>query len=370
MEFVVKKSDILRELAAVQSATERKTTIPILTNVLLKTDNGSLHIAATDLDCSLRTTCPAAIAKDGNITLPARKLYDFIRLLPEGDVFFSLAENNWVNIKAGRSKTKMIGMAASNFPALPAFPAAGIEVPIPMFSALIQKTIFAVSDQESRYTLAGTQFEICPEGMAMVATDGHRLGYLKIDKPLPGISGATKLLIPKKALATLMALLTPYEDGMVTFAHDENSLFFRVANKTLTARKMTGQFPNYAAVLPKDQTISVVIDSNALRNSLQRVAQFADERVMSVKMHFEANSLVLSAHNTETGETEETLDVEYVAEPITTAFNANFIRDILRSVPESDRVRLILKDKNSAAEFQPVTGMDLTMNRQIVMPCR
>jgi DNA polymerase-3 subunit beta len=239
-----------------------------------------------------------------------------------------------------------------------------------MFSALIQKTIFAVSDQESRYTLGGTQFEICPEGMAMVATDGHRLGYLKIDKPLPGITGATKLLIPKKALGTLMALLMPYEDGMVTFAHDENSLFFRVANKTLTARKMTGQFPNYAAVLPKDQTISVVIDSNALRNSLQRVAQFADERVMSVKMHFEANSLVLSAHNTENGETEETLDVEYVAEPITTSFNANFIRDILRSVPESERVRLILKDKHSAAEFQPVTGMDLTMNRQIVMPCR
>jgi DNA polymerase-3 subunit beta len=202
--------------------------------------------------------------------------------------------------------------------------------------------------------------------MAMVATDGHRLGYLKIDKPLSGITGATKLLIPKKALATLMALLTPYEDGMVSFAHDENSLFFRVANKTLTARKMTGQFPNYAAVLPKDQTISVVIDSN----SLQRVAQFADERVMSVKMHFEANSLVLSARNTENGETEETLDVEYLAEPITTAFNANFIRDILRSVPESDRVRLILKDKHSAAEFQPVTGMELTMNRQIVMPCR
>jgi DNA polymerase III beta subunit-like protein/Fic/DOC family protein len=183
-------------------------------------------------------------------------------------VFFSLAENNWVNIKAGRSKTKMIGMAASNFPVLPAFPAAGIDVPIPIFSALIQKTIFAVSDQEIRYTLGGTQFEISPEGVAMVATDGHRLGYLKIDKPLPGITGATKLLIPKKTLGTLMALLTPYEDGMVTFAHDDNSLFFRIANKTLSARKMTGQFPNYAAVLPKDQTISVVIDSNALRNSL------------------------------------------------------------------------------------------------------
>jgi DNA polymerase III subunit beta len=370
VEFVAKKSDLFRELSAVQSVSERKTTIPILASVLFRAENGLLHIAATDLDCSLRTTCLAAISKEGAITLPARKLLDYIKLLPEGDVFFSLAENNWVNIRAGRSKTKMIGMAASNFPVLPAFPAAGTEVPIPVFSALIQKTIFAVSDQESRYALGCTQLELSPESVAMVATDGHRLGYLKIDKPLPGITGATKLLVPKKALGTLMALLTPYEDGMVTFAHDDNSLFFKIANKMLTARKTTGQFPNYVAVLPKEQTISVVLDSAALRNSLQRVAQFADERVMSVKMHFEANSLVLSAHTTEKGGTEETLDVEYVAEPITTAFNANYIRDILRSIPESDRVRLILKDKSSPAEFQPVTGMELTMNRQIVMPCR
>src|SRR5208282_3007914 len=187
MEFVVKKSDLFRELSAVQSATERKTTIPILTNVLFKAENGSLYIAATDLDCSLRTTCAAAIAKEGTTTLPARKLYEYIKLLPEGDVFFSLAENNWVNIKAGRSKTKMIGFAAANFPALPTFPAdGGIHLPIPMLEVLIQKTIFAVSTEESRYTLNGAQLEIAHDMVLMVATDGHRLGFLKIDRPLAG----------------------------------------------------------------------------------------------------------------------------------------------------------------------------------------
>jgi DNA polymerase-3 subunit beta len=371
MEFIVNKSDLFRELAAVISAVERKTTIPVLANVLLTAGNGLLNLSATDLDCSLRTSCPAGVAVEGSITLPAKKLLDHVKLLAEGDIHFVLAENNWVNIKAGRSKTKMIGFAASNFPALPAFPAdGGIQLPIPMLEVLIQKTIFAVSTEESRYTLNGAQLEIAHNMVLMVATDGHRLGFLKIDRPLAGFVADAKVLIPKKALLNIQTLIAPFKDGTVIFAHDDNTLFFKLSNRVLTSRKMTGTFPHYAAIMPKDASTSVVIDSNTLRDSLQRVALFADERSMNVRMYFANNTLVLSAHNTEDGETEETLDVEYTAPPVTTAFNCTYIRDILKSIPESDRVRLSLKDKSSAVEFQPVTGMELTTNRQIVMPMR
>jgi DNA polymerase III subunit beta len=369
MEFAVSKSDFLRELSAVQVAIERKTTVPILCNVLLKVEGGALQIAATDLSISLRTSCPAAVKKEGSATLPAKKLYEYVKLLPEGEMFFALGENHWMNIKAGRNRTKMVGMATTNFPHLSPFPATAIDFPIPTLKAFIEKTIFSVSDEESRYTLQGSQLELGLNGAAMVATDGHRMSYLKIDKPIPGITDTIKLLIPKRVLVSLMALLGPYEDGMVAFAHDENTLYFKVASKILTGRKLTGTFPNYAAVLPKDHTVSVVIDSVAFRNSLQRVAQFTDDQ-SRVKLHFEKNSLILSAQNSEQGETEESLDIEFNGEPLSTAFNSNYIRDILRSLPESDRVRMTLKDKNSAAEFQPVIGMELATNRQIVMPLR
>lgn len=369
MDFMVSKAELLRELAAVQVASEHKTSIPILSNVLLKAEGGELHIAATDLSTSLRTSCPAAVKKEGSATLPARKLLDYVKLLPDGDVFFTLAENHWVNLKAGRNRTKMVGMATTNFPSLAAFPAAAIDIPVPMLKTFIEKTVFSISDEESRYTLMGAQLEISTDGVAMIATDGHRMSYIKFDKPIPGVTDITKLLIPKRVLLALKTVLTPYQDGVVSFAHDDNTLFFKVGGKILTGKKLTGTFPNYKAVLPTGHNISVVVDCSAFRSSLQRVAQFSDEQ-SRVKLHFEKNALVLSAQNSEQGETEESLDIEYGAEPLTTAFNSNYIRDILRSLPESDRVRISLKDKNSAAEFQPVIGMEMATNRQIVMPLR
>jgi DNA polymerase-3 subunit beta len=373
MEFIVKKSDICRELTSAATAIERKHSIPVLANFLLTAANGVLSIAGTDLDCSLRTTCPAAIAVEGSVTLPAQKLLAHIKLLPESDIHFTLMENNWVTIKAGRSRTKMIGMAATNFPALPKFPAEScVHIPIPILSILIEKTIFAVSVEESRYVLGGAQFELTKDSVAMVATDGHRLGFLSIAKPLEGFTVDTKLLFPKKALLNLKALIEPFEDGTVLFAYDDTTLFFKLDKQIMTSRKLTGQFPNYAAVLPKkeDSILSVELDSKILRDSLQRVSLFTDDRSNAVKLQFTKNNLRLSASNTEDGETEENIEIDFSAEPITAGFNGLYIRDILKSVPESDRIRISLKNKDSAAEFSPVTGFDLATNRQVVMPMR
>src|SRR5881398_1012705 len=180
MEIVVSKSDLQKELTATQGVVERKTTIPILSNFLFEAGGDKLSITATDLDLSLRTSCPAKVKKEGSCTVPARKLYDYVKLLPEGDISIKLMENHWVQIKSGRSNTKMVGMARANFPAVPAFPEAGaIKIPAAMLKTMIAKTIFAISLEESRYTLNGALLVMKAESLTMVATDGHRLAHIE-----------------------------------------------------------------------------------------------------------------------------------------------------------------------------------------------
>src|SRR3954451_4457911 len=176
MEITLSKSDLLKELTATQGVVERKTTIPILSNFLFEAADDKLTITATDLDLSLRTSCDVKVKKEGSCTIPARKLYDYVKLLGDGDVSIKLMENHWVNIRAGRSNTKMVGMARSNFPSLPAMPVDGVQkLPSATLRTMIAKTIFAISNEESRYTLNAALLVLKPESMTMVVSDGHRL---------------------------------------------------------------------------------------------------------------------------------------------------------------------------------------------------
>src|SRR4051795_4882671 len=212
MEISVSKNDLLRELTATQGVVERKTTIPILSHFLFEAAGDKLAITATDLDLGLRTSCAAKVKKEGSCTIPARKLYDYVRLLPDGDISIKLMENHWVNIRSGRSNTKMVGMARSNFPSLPAFPDKDIyQLPATALHKMISKTIFAISNEESRYTLNGALLVLKAESMTMVATDGHRLAHIENNKAKPGVSGELKILVPKKAMAELNTLLNDYD---------------------------------------------------------------------------------------------------------------------------------------------------------------
>src|ERR1700756_127923 len=205
MEISVSKNELLKELTATQGVVERKTTIPILSNFLFEANGDKLSITATDLDLSLRTSCPAKVKKEGSCTIPARKLYDYVKLLPEGEISIKLLENHWVQIRSGRSNTKMVGMARANFPQVPEFPESSVtKVPVGSLRTLIARTIFAISNEESRYTLNGALMVLKAESIAMVATDGHRLSW--VEKPgetLEGISGEKRVLIPRKALEEL-----------------------------------------------------------------------------------------------------------------------------------------------------------------------
>jgi DNA polymerase-3 subunit beta len=372
MEITVSRQDLVKELNATQSVVERKTTIPILSNFLIEADGERLTITATDLDQAIRTSAPAKVKKTGACTIPARKLYDYVKLLPDGEISIKLLDNHWVQIRSGRSNTKMVGMARANYPQVPEFP----SVPTTSISSmalktLINRTIFAISNEESRYTLNGALLVIKAESLAMVATDGHRLAF--VEKPneiLEGISGEKRVLIPRKALQELQQLLSNTEAEKVEFADDEHTLFFRIGHRTLSTRKLTGQFPNFEAVMPRENNKFAVVRSNELASAIQRVAQFADERSGAIRLRLESNELKISSNSAESGESEDTIDTPYSTDPISVGFNSVYILDFLKALNNEGEVRLEFKDSQSAGQMRPEDPDAEYKYRYVLMPMR
>jgi DNA polymerase-3 subunit beta len=372
MEITVSKAELLRELSATQGVVERKTTIPILSNYLFEAGADRLSLTATDLDLSLRTSCNAKVKKEGSCTIPARKLHDYVKLLPDADITIKLLENHWVSIRCGRSNTKMVGMARSNFPSLPVFPTAGVvKIPAQVLRGMIARTSFAIANEESRYTLNGALMVLKPESITMVATDGHRLAHVERNgEKFEGVSGEMKTLVPKKAMDELRSLVDSAGSDVETieFAKDESTLFFRIGQRLLTSRQLTGQFPNYEAVLPKDNSKSILLHGDDLGAAIARVAQFADERSRAVRLKLENGELKLSASSTETGESEDSIETDYNGETLSIGFNAQYIADFLKAAGAGD-VRLELKDSQSAGQLRPAESEDYKY-RYIVMPMR
>src|ERR1700726_2724410 len=227
MEFTVSRADLVRELNLSQGVVEKKTTIPILSNVLVEADGDKIVLTATDLELGIRCSCPARVKKSGGGTIPARRPLDYVRLLPYADVQVKVQENHWASLVCGRSKTRIAGMSKESFPELPAMPAVLAEIPIGVLGGMIAKTIFAISSEESRFTLNGALLVLKKGSMAMVATDGHRLAMVESSGDLPGITGAYRALLPRKAMAELQKLASDADPAsMVRFAGDENHLFF------------------------------------------------------------------------------------------------------------------------------------------------
>jgi DNA polymerase-3 subunit beta len=370
MEITVSKVELLRELTATQGVVERKTTIPILSNYLFEASADKLMLTATDLDLSLRTSCNAKVKKEGSCTIPARKLHDYVKLLPDAEITIKLLENHWVSIRCGRSNTKMVGMAKSNFPSLPVFPAAGVvKIPAQVLRGMIAKTGFAIASEESRYTLNGALMVLKPESITMVATDGHRLAHVeRSGEKFDGISGELKTLVPKKCMDELKSLLDSTDAEEIEFAKDESTLYFRIGQRLLTSRQLTGQFPNFEAVLPKDNSKSINLHADELSAAISRVAQFADERSRAVRLKLENGELKLSASSSETGESEDSIETDYKGESLTIGFNAQYIIDFLKASGHGD-VKLELKDAQSAGQLRPADSEDYKY-RYIVMPMR
>ncbi len=369
MEFSVKKFDLLRELELTQGVVERKTTIPILSNLLCEAKGNSLTITATDLELSIRTSCEAKVKKEGAGTIPAKKLFELVRLLPDGEIRFKLLENHWVHITSDRRNYKLVGMSKDNFPALPNFPHALVKIPARLLASLIAKTTFAISLEESRYTLNGALLVIKPGSLIMVATDGHRLAMVETDHKFEGLSSETRVLVPKKAMNEVQRLAGDSSDeNMIDFAQDESHLFFQFGGRLLTSRKLTGQFPNYEAVLPRDANKTVVLERGELQDALRRVSQLADQRSHAVKFIFAKEGIEISASSPEYGEAKESIEKEFSGEPISIGFNAQYILDFLNAAADGP-ISFELKDDQSAGQLRPLAD-ESTRYRYVVMPMR
>jgi DNA polymerase-3 subunit beta len=265
----------------------------------------------------------------------------------------------------------MVGMARANFPALPSFPTeSAIQIPSQVLRNLIAKTIFAISNEESRYTLNGALLVLKPESITMVATDGHRLAHIEHSNDKLPVSGEMRVLVPKKAMAELSTLLSVSDTPAVDFAKDESTLFFRVGGRLLTSRQLTGQFPNYEAVLPRDNNKYVTVHCDELSAAIQRVAQFADERSNAIRMRVEKNELKVSSSNTETGESEDSIETSYSGDALAIGFNSQYLLEFLKVVGSGD-VRFEFKDAQSAGQLRPDEASDSEYKyRYIVMPMR
>jgi DNA polymerase-3 subunit beta len=368
MEFTVSKSELVRELSLSQGVVEKKTTIPILSNVLVEADGDRIILTATDLELGIRCSCPAKVSRDGAGTIPARKLLDYVRLLPDAEIQVKFGENQWANLVCGRSRTRMAGMSRESFPELPEMPQLLAEIPVGLLSMMISRTIFAISAEESRFTLNGALLIVRAEGLTMVATDGHRLALVEAPVDL-GVDGTVyKALLPRKAMQEILKLAGEASgDAKLRFAGDDNHLFFEMGERLLLSRKLTGNFPDFERVLPKDHPHSITLPRQEFRAAIERVGQFADERSRAIRIQFLPGEIKILANLSETGESEETLPVEYEGPQLEIGFNAQYLLDFLRAVTE-DNVQFKFRDGQSAGELRQ--GTDDETYRYVIMPMR
>jgi len=370
MEFTVSKADLVRELSLSQGVVEKKTTIPILSNVLVEAMDGRLQLTSTDLELGVRCSCPARVKKAGAGTIPARKLLEYVRLLPDADLDVKVQENHWASLVCGRSRTRIAGMSRESFPELPVMPDVIAEIPVKALASMIARTIFAISMEESRFTLNGALLLLRPTGIVMVATDGHRLAMVETALDFPGIVGQYRALIPRKAMAEILKLAGEASaDSVIQFSGDDNHLFFRLDERLLLSRKLTGNFPDFERVLPKEHPHAIPLNRDEFRSAVERVSQFSDERSKAVRVKFSKGELGIYSSLSDTGESEETLAAEYDGEPMEIGFNANYILEFLRVLAD-EQVTFLVRDPNSAGELRPASSVEGSSYRYVVMPMR
>jgi DNA polymerase-3 subunit beta len=376
MELTVGKADLQKELQLCQGVVEKRSTIPILSNVLLKAADGRLQIAATDLDVTILSSCAARITTPGGVTIEAKRLFDVIRSLPEDDVHMTMQENNSVLIEAGTAKFRLLGLPAEDYPTLPTVNVSeGYTMPLDELKTMVAKVKFAITHEETRFQLNGALLKVQPNKMEMVATDGHRMALINFPSGITGAKGKKgsdlTILIPRKALDEILRLEPTGDDGTVSFGVSENQLFFEAGERRLLARMIDVNFPNYMEVISRDNDRHVLVDRDRLLSTIKRISLVANERTRAVRFDFSPGKLTVSSTNPELGDARETVPIDYAGQPFYVGLNAAYVMDFL-SAADTPSVSLDLKDENSQCIGKPASsGEDLPYDYlYVVMPMR
>ena len=367
MELVVRKNDLLKELALLQGIVERKNTIPILANVLIDASKDGVSLLATDLDVGLRSRCDGNVSKPGTLTLPAKKLFEIVNALPDTEIRLDEEKGGKsVKISADRFESKIQTLPASEFPTPPS-DAGGPEATLPgvALKRLISHTRFAITSEDTRYFLNGAQLVLRPEAMSMVATDGHRLAFISVNES-PGKKVSGEVLLPRKTLNEVARLIDGGE--AVTFSQGENHLFFRAGSRLLISRKIDANFPAYERVIPKTNDKRIEFDRDRLAAAVKRVRLLSNERSKAVKFIIGKDQVEITSSTPEVGEAHEVIPVDYSGDAMQICFNADYVDNFL-GVVETDGVLLEFKDEMSQAVMKPI-GAEGYEYTYVIMPMR
>lgn len=365
MKFVVSQEALQNELQFLQGIAEKKKTIPILSNILLKAEGNFLTLAATDLEVSLTGGCESEVSDSGGITVSAKKLFEVVRSLAGEQISFSLTDGTWLEISSGNSFFRLVGLAPDDFPEVPENDFANAEkVDHDVFKDLIGRTIFAVTQEDARYALNGALVEMEGKTVRMVATDAHRLAM--VEESYEG-EAEVRAIVPKKTLTELRNLGNGEE---MLFAQDEHHLYFKIGHRVLATRVIEGQFPSYEKVIPADNPLEIIFEKEAMAGAIRRVSLLASERSKAVRFKFEAGEATVSSSNPELGEATESVAVQYEGEELEVSFNAQYILDFLSAVA-GEKVIFRLKDPASQGLLEPgEQGEETSRYKYVIMPMR
>ena len=341
MEVVLDRDAFLKGLQMVQNIVEPRQTLPILANVLLETEEGSVRLTATDLEVGARVAVPARVVGKGAITVSARKLAEIVKELPAAAVALKVGDNAGVSLRCAGVTYKLVGMPPDDFPpVVPASPGAWLTLEAKVMRDMLTQTSFAISHDETRYALNGVLFALSGTEMRLVATDGHRLA-LSV-RTLGEVGRTVTGIVPRKAIAEIMRVLGAGEEVQIGIT--ENQFVLQMPNFVMTARLIEGQFPNYEAVIPRAHPGRLVISRSAIGSALRRVSVMAEERNKPVKVVLAPAVLRIMASSQDMGEAEETLDVDYAGDELSIGFNSRYLLDAIGPI---DQEQIVIEFKDS-----------------------
>jgi DNA polymerase-3 subunit beta len=367
MQIRARRKEFLETLYWTQSIVERRHTMPILANVLIETEKGEIRVTATDLEVGVRGRWRGEILKDGAITLNAKKVYEIVREAPEETLELRRLENDWVEVRSGKSVFKIVGMDAREFPQFPVFPAEQlIPVPAQVLREMIERTLFAVSTDETRHNLNGVYVEEREAGkLCMVATDGHRLAF--IERSIGAVGLQKGVILPRKGLAELKKILEETNEGLVSVGIKENMALVVREPVELFMRLIDADFPDYTKVIPKDNPYEVRLAPPGFLQALRRVSILSNERYKGIKLEVKEGKMTVSATNPDLGEAVEELEIEYQGPGLALGFNARYLIEVLGVLGDDSDIEVQFKDELSPGLLRKEGDSDYLY---VIMPMR
>lgn len=372
--FEIEKKEFMKGLGLMQGIAGRKTTLPILTHILLEWKKDSLFLTGTDLQTGIQEQLKGKVYEEGKASVSSKKLYEIVRELPDQIIQIQRKENHWIQLKCGKSVFNIAGLDPDDYPSLPSWQEKSFStVSTQIIKEMIEKTVFAASNEESRYNLNGILFtqqksEI-GEMLRMVATDGHRLSL--VDRKGQGIRGVEKgVILPKKGILEIKKILGDKEgEEEMAITVDNTHAFFKWGKSLMVIRLIEGEFPEYDQVIPKNNDKKMRFGKEAIYESLRRVSTMVSERVEGVKLFIKKNSLEFSSYHQDYGDAREEVDIQYEGPDIEIGFNARYLMEALQSF-DAEEIVMELKDEGSPGLLRPHLSETLSQQLSIIMPMR